>query len=178
MAGTEEKRVVRVYALLTAALLLMLVPHLAVAVIALVMLGAAQIMAYRLRRGADENSLSAEHAGFIIRTIWMGCLIAAITTVMALAYLLRAADSTPLQDCAAKLADMVASLSQPAPDTMTMVRTVEPCIHPYVTANMAVFINALLIAALLPMVYFGYRMAKGLNRALRGHRLGNVSKWF
>jgi uncharacterized membrane protein len=180
MATTEEKKVLQVYGMLAAALLLMLIPHVTACAVALLLLTGALAAAYAARKKAAENSLVADHMNFIIRTVWLGTFMAMLTTTVASVYMLQIADLSPLQPCANQLADMMLGNSNPenAPDYMKMTAVVTPCVPPFVDTNRMVFINALMIAALLPMAYFAWRMAKGLNRALRGHRMGDGHKWF
>jgi hypothetical protein len=53
----------------------------------------------------------------------------------------------------------------------------QPCVDAYVSANKVVLAVSVVIAALLPLVYFAYRLAKGLSRARKGHRIGDNKNW-
>ena len=179
MATPEEKKILQVYGALAAALVMMLIPHMAACVVALLLLTGTLVMAYGVKRKAEAHSLAADHMSFILRTIGIGSLMAVLTTTVASVYLLQMADLSPLQPCADRLSSQL--LNSPAPETMPdvaqMSAVVMPCVHPFVMQNRDVFMAALLIAAALPLVYFAYRMAKGLSRARRGHRIGDAHKW-
>lgn len=168
MRTAEEKIILRVYAALSASLLLMLVPVVIFAVIAPLLFIGATIAAATIRRRADAQSLIAGHMSFILRTIGIGTLLAVPTTAVAAAYMLSRADSSPLQPCADAMASQI---MDGATDMQAVSRLMEPCVGTYITTNMPVIGLSILIAGSVPLVYFAYRLAKGLNRARQGHRI-------
>jgi len=52
-----------------------------------------------------------------------------------------------------------------------------PCIDGFIAANKAVLIKSMLITALLPLLYIGWRFVYGASRALKKQRIDNPYKW-
>ncbi|MBU0859672.1 MAG: hypothetical protein KJ667_07020 [Alphaproteobacteria bacterium] len=175
MATTEEKIILRVYAALAASLILMFVPLLSVAIVSFVLFIGTMIAAYTIKRKAEPLSLSADHMVFITRTIWIGSLLAIITTSIGAAYMLAYADRYPLMECSQRAADQI--LASGAQDMKTLNALMMPCIDGFLALNMQTMIIALVISATLPLVYFAFRLARGLTRARKGHRMGNNKSW-
>ena len=173
--ATAEKTILRVYGAFAATLIFMLIPHIGMCVIAILLMLGTTIAAYSVRRKAEPDSLAADHMTFIIRTIWIGSGLAAITTALASGYMLATADMVPLQSCSNHAAQTMANTGTQDPAAIQAL--MQPCIDGFVNGNMGVLTNAVIIAAGVPMLYFAYRLAKGLSRARKGHRLGNVKSW-
>ena len=175
MADAETGKIMRVYGALAASLILLLLPHVAFCAMALLLFMGVMIVAYVMRGKADVQSLTHDHMTFIIRTIWIGSLFALVTTVIAAVYMLGYADQSPLMPCAEQAMN-AASASTPA-DMKQIDALMQPCVSAYVSANKVVLAVSVLIAGLLPLVYFAYRLAKGLSRARRSHRIGDNKSW-
>ena len=173
--ATEEKTILRVYGAFAATLLFMLVPHIGMCIIAMSMLLGTMIAAYNVRRKAEAHSLAADHMTFIIRTLWIGSGLALITTALASGYMLATADMVPLQSCSDRAAQTI--INTGTTDTAALQAMMQPCIDGFISGNMGVLINAVIIAAGAPMLYVADRLAQGLSRARKGHRLGNVKSW-
>lgn len=173
--ATEEKTILRVYGAFAATLIFMLVPHVGMCVIAILLMLGTTIAAYAVRRKAEAHSLAADHMTFIIRTIWIGSGLALITTALASGYMLATADMIPLQSCSDQVAQTI--INTGTQDVAVLQAMMQPCINGFIAGNMGVLTNAVIMAAGAPMLYFAYRLAKGLSRARKGHRLGNVKSW-
>lgn len=173
--AAAEKTILRVYGAFAATLIFMLVPHVGMCVLAILMMLGTTIAAYTVRRKSEPGSLAADHMTFIIRSIWIGSGLAALTTAAASAYMLATADMVPLQSCSDQVAQTI--INTGTQDVAAMQAMMQPCIDGFISANMGVLTNSVIIAAGAPMLYFAYRLAKGLSRARKGHRLGNVKSW-
>jgi uncharacterized membrane protein len=175
MPATEEKKILRVYAAFAASLVLMLMPNAAIAVLAALLMMGSMIAAYMKRRAADPHSLTADHMNFLIRTIWIGSGLAAVTTSIACVYMMKTADHAPLQVCSNNAAQKI--LESGTEDIKVINAMLQPCVHDFIAANTTVLINSVAMAATLPLIYFAFRTAKGLRRAARGHRIGDGKSW-
>lgn len=171
----EQKAINNIYALLCVSLLMGFIPIMTAALLALLMFTGALIGAYVIRSKADEHSLAANHMTFIIRTIWIASLFALISTAIASAYLLPNYDNSMLMACADQV---VQNLGSGMTDPVLLEEKLKPCMDDFMQANKSVFIIATIIAATPIVVYMGYRLAKGLSRAVKGHRIGDVKAWF
>lgn len=173
----DNKTIMRLYSAFAASLLLLLVPHMAFCVIALLLFTGTLIAAYGVRgKEEDKESLTANHATFLIRTIWIGSVMALLTTMAGSAYLLAYADDGPLTMCANNAAQAIVN-SGMQPDYGQLNMMMQPCIDEYIHGNMNEIVTALLIAGGLPLLYFVFRLAKGLSRARKGHRIGDVKSY-
>ena len=175
MPATEEKKILRIYAAFAASLVLMLMPNAAIAVLAAVLMMGSMIAAYMKRRAADPQSLTADHMNFLIRTIWIGSGLAAITTSIACVYMMKTADHAPLQVCSNNAAAKI--LESGTQDMRAINAMLQPCVNDFIAANVPVLINSVAMAAALPLIYFAFRTAKGLRRAAGGHRIGGDKGW-
>lgn len=173
--ASEEKNILRVYGAFAATLVFMLAPHIGMCLVAMLMMLGTLVASYTIRRKSEPQSLAADHMTFIIRTLWIGSGLALITTSLASGYMLATADMVPLQSCSDAAAQRI--IETGTTDTMALQAMMQPCIDGFINGNMGVLTNAVIIAAGAPMLYFAYRLAKGLSRARKGHRLGNVKSW-
>jgi uncharacterized membrane protein len=176
MATAEENRILNVYGALAFSLILMLVPHWAAALLSLIVFSGVLTVAYRLRRKAQPHGLMEDHMTFVVRTIWIGLLLTFVTTVIGGLYMLVTMDQRPLQSCAAQAAEML--LANNTPDMNALNNVMQPCLTEFMQVNAQVMMMALLISAILPLIYFAMRIARGMGRARGGHRIGNVKSWF
>ncbi|MCB9989838.1 MAG: hypothetical protein H6867_00480 [Rhodospirillales bacterium] len=168
--NTEQKTVTNIYAMLTVSLLMSFVPMVSAAVLATIMFLGVMLYAYHVRSKAEPTSLATNHMSFIIRSIWIASFFALFTMSAACVYILSVYDPSAVQACA----DRMMSMSSEA----AMMDAMKPCMDEFMSANMAYFINGIVIGAGPIVIYFVYRLAKGLSRALKGHRIGDVKNWF
>ena len=166
----EHKTILNIYAALTVSLLMSFLPMMSAAFLALAMFLGVWIAAYVIRSKSEHDSLSFDHMTFVIRTIWISGLFAVITTSIAGMYVISVVDSTAVMACASSVSTSL--------DMKAMEAAVQPCMDQFLQDNMSEFIKGTLIAAGPLVVYLGYRLSKGLSRALKGHRIGDVKNWF
>ena len=175
--ATAEKTILRVYGAFAATLIFMLIPHVGMCIIAILLMLGTTIAAYAVRRKAEPGSLAADHMTFIIRTIWIGSGLAAITTAMASYYMFMTAELLTLSNCIISTGENFATRPYSEYDYFAFEKDMMRCIQDFTNDNSSVLFVSLLIAEGAPMLYFTYRLAKGLSRARKGHRLGNVKSW-
>ena len=171
----EQKTINNIYAMLCVSLILGFLPMIEAAFLAIFMFTAAIIAAYIVRNRSEEHSLTENHMTFIIRTIWIASLFGLISTALASMYLLPNYDSTSLMAC---MDQVVSSMGGGVTDPSQLNDHVQPCMDQFMSDNKIVFIKATIIAAAPIVIYMGYRLAKGLSRATKGHRIGDVKNWF
>ena len=176
--NTEQKRILNLYGLFAAAMVLSILPYAGAAGLSLVFFLLLMILAYAARnKASDAEGLQANHATFLIRTLWISAFFSLATTLAASFYMLSGIDYTPFQPCANELAALgIEAIEKAGP--MEVFPYVEPCTHDFVGANKTVLSNALVIAALPVVIYMGYRFFKGVMRAKDGYRLANPYSWF
>ena len=165
----EQKNVTNVYAALTVSLLMSFVPVASAALFSLLLFLGVWITAYILRGKAETGSLTADHMSFIIRTIWITGLFSLITMGIATAYILNVYDPMVLINCVGPISST---------DMAAIEAAVKPCIGEFMHANMPYFIKGAVIAGGPLVVYMAYRLAKGISRASKGHRVGDLKSWF
>jgi uncharacterized membrane protein len=168
----EQRKIMQVYGMLGASLLLGFIPNVIFAIPALILFCCVPPIAGRIRRRADPASLAANHMTYIIRTIWIATLLAAVTTALATVYILSAYDTSPLQSCVDKLINS-GNVGGSSASTLLM-----PCMDSFVTVNKNIFLLATLGAAIPFALYLVWRLSRGVSRAQKGYRLANVKSWF
>lgn len=168
----EEKIIKNVYAAFVVSLFMTFLPNLPAAVIALVLFLGVMIAAYILRAKSGEESLMHDHMTFIIRTIWIAGLFGLFTITTGSFYLLQNMDQTLLHVCAQQAIDSGST------DVVAMSKMIQPCMDDFVMANKGVFLTSTIISALPLIAYMLYRLAKGIARAAKGHRMGDNKSWF
>ena len=166
----EQKIVTNIYAVFCVSLLMMLVPLAQAALLASLMFIGIWIAAYVVRSKAEENSLTEDHMTYIIRTIWITSLFSLITVAIASAYILSVYDRSMMLNCAG---NVTAEASMQA-----IQNAFAPCMDEFLHENMAYFINGTVVAAGPLVIYLAYRLAKGITRATKGHRIGDTKNWF
>lgn len=155
-AEKEQKQVNRVYAAMVAMIIFSCVPMAVLQVVAILLLFYVMFSAYSLRRKYGEESLVHNHMTYLIRTFWISSLFFAIGFIAAGFYLSGKLDLAAIEEMS---------------NTMMTGQFV-------VTDNVKLLAVVSLVSMGPSMIYFIYRAAKGLSRALRGHRMGNVKEWF
>jgi uncharacterized membrane protein len=178
LIDASQKKIVRIYGAFGAGLIFSMVPLWSAAFVSAVLIAGVLIMAYVLRTDAEHGSLTENHMTFIIRTIWIGSLLALVTTAAASVYFFKALDNTPLQPCAEAILSMASGMSDPTlmekhiNDFMAM-----PCWANYWQTNLMIFIIGGVIAAGPILIYFVVRYVRGLTRAMRGYRVASPKAW-
>ena len=160
----EQRHVNRIYGAMVAMLIFSCVPQTVFQAVALILMLYAVPGAYVLRRRFPRDSMVWNHMEYLILTFWISSLICVVGLAGYVAYVL-----TTLS--AAEIEATLESLMQSFADAATTGQ---------VTLSDAVRRQGFAaLAALAPsFVYFIYRIAVGLARAVKGHRIGNVKAWF
>lgn len=167
----EEKKILRVYGAFAAALVMMFVPHAAACVLALLLFSGTMTAAYIVRRKSEADSLTAGHMTHIIRTMWIGSAMAFLTTIVATLFMLPQINYDPVNACTEPYQAAMA-----AGDSAAAIDSLRQCLDEFMATNMPVLMMATVMAAALPLVYFLLCLARGLSRALKGHRIGRPQK--
>ncbi len=168
----EQKTITNIYALFTVSLCMTFLPMMTAAVLAFLMFTGTWIAAYVLRKKHGEDSLISNHMTYIIRTMWITALFGSITTTIACVYILGVYDPSAINACAQSI------LGTGGQDMAAMEAAVQPCMDEFLATNMAVFMKGTMIAGAPLVIYLGFRLTKGVTRAVKGHRLGNIKSWF
>ena len=171
----EQKKIVNIYAFLSAGLVLSFVPVASAALLGTVMFIGTFIYLYSLRKSSEPESLSHDHTTFLIRTIWIVSLFSIFTMAIAVVYVLSVYDPTPVHDCVNQLmGGHVSDMTY----FSAVGETQNICVDNFVKANLSALIIGGIIAMGPLAIYLVYRVAKGLSRAMKGHRIGDVKSWF
>lgn len=168
----EEKIIKNLYAAFVVSLFMTFLPNFAAATIALVLFIGVLIAAYVLRGKSAEETLIHDHTTFIIRTIWIACLFGLFTGTASMIYMLTNLDVTGFQLCA----EQNGIIQTTDPNVLYNISKI--CMDDYMAANYSVLITSVIIAAGPLVIYMLYRMAKGIARAAKGHRMGDNKSWF
>lgn len=169
MENKEQKIVTNIYAALSVSLVMSFLPMMTAAGLALLMFTGVLVASYVLRGRAPHASMTADHMTYIIRTIWISGLLSLITMSAACLYIYNTVDPSAILQCLGG--------SVPADLNATM-DTVKPCMTAFISDNLLALINATLVGAGPVVIYMVYRIIKGLSRATKGHRIGDVKNWF
>ncbi len=173
----DKQDVTNLYAAFGVGLVLSLVPHSIVTVVALVFMLGVLGSAYSKRKKSEPDSLLENHATYIIRTIWIGTLFSVITVSLAGLYMMDGIDYSAFQPCAEEFARNGASIAEQASFPAVWQAT-EPCYNNFINENFSLLMRSAIMAAGPIIVYFGYRYAKGLTRAMKGYRMMDPRVWF
>lgn len=173
----EQRRILNLYGLFGASIVLSIVPYIQAAVLSTVFFIVLLAMAYVLRRGVEAESLQENHATYVIRTLWITAFFSLITMTIATAYMMGGVDYGPFMPCTNQIAGMGMEALEAA-GIHDIYPIIEPCVTPFVDANKVLLMNCVVIAGAPLMIYMGYRFTKGVMRAMKGYRLANSKGWF
>lgn len=170
-----RNKVIALYAAFAGSIALMLVPHIAFAAASLIFLTVVLIACAVMKRG-DAESLKANHAVFISRTVWISGLFASLTTTAASFYLLPKVDNSPLEPCSNQILAHAEALAR-GENIAEVVALLQPCIHPFVQTNEEIFMISVLAAAAPVLLYIAVRFTRGFARAISGYRVNHPKSW-
>ncbi len=171
----KQQTLLRLYAAYGACLALSFVPSVIAAMITLLLLTGVMIAAYILRRKSEAGSLIENHMIYLIRTFWIGALVAFITMTLGSFYLLSIIDNAPLQPCLDNI--MSSASSSENLKASFMMSLFGPCMDDFMSVNFNGFLIGGMIAIGPVLAYFALRYVKGLTRALKGYRLAKPKSW-
>lgn len=172
-----QKTILNLYAVFGVSLILSVLPSVAAAVLSMIFFIGLLVAAYHFRKKADDYGLLDNHTTFIIRTLWISAFLSLITTGIATIYMLGGVNYAPFEPCAQTIANQGIAWLETA-QVMEIYGLIEPCLHSFLGANQTLLLNALIIAGGPIMLYMVYRLAKGVNRAMKGYRLADPKSWF
>ncbi len=173
----EQKRVVNLYGLFGAALVLSIFPYMIAVVLSTVFFAGLLFMAYSMRRGAEIESLHENHATYIIRTLWITALFSLFSMAAASVYLLSGIDYAAFMPCTDQIAAMGVEKLEAA-GVKDLYPIIDPCVESFIAQNHNLLMNCTVIAAAPIMVYMAYRFTRGLLRAVKGYRVAKPKSWF
>ncbi len=166
----EQKKVTNIYAMLCVSLMLSFLPMATAAGLSLMMFAAVLIAAYTLRGRAPQGSLVSDHMTYIIRTLWISGFFALVTMTIACIYVIGVYDPSSIEPCAEAVMN--------ATDQAAVKAAFQPCFNEFMSVNMKHFLVGAIIGAGPIVIYLAYRIAKGVTRAIKGHRIGDIKAWF
>lgn len=158
----DKKRALTLYAFFGASLLLGLIPQAIATVVSLVFLIISMVYAYKLRRGDD---VAANHAAFILQTIWVATIVSLLSLVAGSIYLIPNINYASFAPC-----DQALEAGQE-------LLELYPCFATFIAANMNVLVLTALITAAPIALYLIVRFIRGLSRAMKGYRIANPKSW-
>lgn len=171
--SNERNTILYLYGFFALAVLSSVIPHTFAAALSIVLILLILPLAYHLRKKAYPESLLANHATFIICTIWVGSFVALAGLAAGSAVLLLYIDHNPLYPCLSGIMD-----GHAVPlDGAGLQALFAPCIGDYLSKNGVIFAISGALAILPPLIYVCVRFARGLNRAIKGHRLAHPQAW-
>lgn len=168
MADKKQKRVNHLYASFTAAIILLFIPLMSTQILGALLLLVALIWAYIMRGKDGIESLSGNHAAYIIRTIWIWGFFLSIGVIIAVPWFYSIADHSAVENF----------MSQAANGHLAATETVNDVMAEYMRTNLSPLIMVSAITIGPSVIYIIYRLARGLSRALKGYRVANTKNWF
>lgn len=173
---TEKTTVLALYAAFGVSMILCLIPSVVMGVVSLLFIIGVLIAAYAIRRRAAAESLTENHATFIIRTIWIASLISVVTLAAGSAVMLEGIDYSPFSPCAETLAGKGTAALESA-GFREIYAAAEPCMHGFITTNLRLLTLTSAIVAVPVILYILIRYLRGFSRALKGYRIAKPEGW-
>lgn len=167
MTDTGQKTILRLYAALAAAVVLQCLPVPVLQIVGVVLMLGALGRVYGLRRKSDPESLAYNHMTYLIRTVWISALFLLIGFAGASVWFYQVADHAEIH------AAVDSILGGAIVDEAQIVNVLEA----YKDANFRLLVLASVFAAAPAILYFIFRVVKGLSRASRGYRIASPKAW-
>lgn len=170
-----RKKILTVYGLLGASLVVSFIPKMAFAYLAMFLFVATLLAAYIYRAEDKAEGLLSQHMTWIVRTVWIASLFALPTIGLAIAYMIPQIDYSLMNAC---VQEVSAQLDPDNPDYAALDAMIQPCMDDFLHHNQIVFFIAMLIGGgplVLYMVLRGYR---GLSAFRAGRDIPNLKGWF
>lgn len=164
----EVRRIVNVYAALSAAIVAQFIPHITIQLIGVCLFGLVWLAVIIIRRLAkDPDGLTKNHMTFILKTIWVGSLLLTIGTTLGSAYIYEFGDNTVIYDF----------LNRISAGSLIGFYDIEGVIKMYMIRNKSLIIMTAIASFGPCIIYIVYRLVGGVSRAKKGHRIGNPKAW-
>lgn len=166
--GHAAKRIVNVYAALTASIIAQFIPQITVQLIGVCLFALVWLATIIMRRmDKDPEGLTKNHMTYLLKTIWVGSLFLTIGTTLGAAYIYNFADNSVIYDF----------LNRMRTGSLIGVYDIEGVIKMYMINNSVLIITTALASLGPCLAYIIYRLVKGVARAKKGHRMGNPKAW-
>lgn len=159
----ELKTVKKIYAAMAIMLALSLVPSTWAAMAVMIFFTAILYIASSIRKKSVPDGFAAIHMTYIVRTIWISSLFAAITGALASIYVLANYDPSSIHDCMDNVIDE-------GFDART-------CLDAFIDANYAIFRNGTVMAGVPVGIYFVYRFVRGFAASFKGKTIERPKAW-
>lgn len=167
-----RKDILNLYAIFAVSLVFSAFPNMICALLSLAFLVTVMIEAGRLRRKYGTGSLGENHGTYILRTIWIGGALAAVTLIVGSIYMLMTIKTGPLLYC------MEQMVNNPVMDVNAVSAMLKPCIDNFIKLNLRALIVSGVITITPVALYFIVRVLRGGSRAFKGYRLADPKTWF
>ena len=178
MSDTQKtSKSIQLYALFGVTIFLTLLPVMAAGFASLILAIILIVIAYKMRgeKDIETKSFDESHASYILRSIAGVSILMSITLALGIVYLLGNIDYSTFEPCAQNLASLGSAPA--AVSNAAVMRLAQPCMDDFIASNKSALITSMLITALLPLLYIGWRFIYGLSHALKNKRIGNPYKW-
>ncbi|MGB0720058.1 MAG: hypothetical protein ACPGRX_06270, partial [Bdellovibrionales bacterium] len=150
------KKLYTLYILYGLSLVFSVIPHAGAAALCLVFFLAVLGAAYVMRKREEADSLTGNHATFIIRSMWIAALFSVFTMIAATIYMMPRIDYTGFDSCAQNMAGHdPAALEAMGYDGIYAL--IEPCLEGFISGNYTVFFASMLIGGAPPLMYLVFR---------------------
>jgi uncharacterized membrane protein len=168
MDNQKQKNTIQfLYFMLIVSTILSFVPIMSAQVGSLALLFTVLIAAYFYRGKDSEDGLLFNHMTYLIGTIWIGTGALVIGIIAAGLWLYAHGDHAALHAIVSNLQNGVMMSES---DLMRIFRD-------YFMENKNLIVLSSLVTIGPAMLYFVYRIANGLSRAMRGYRIANPKSW-
>lgn len=164
---TTKHKIIALYASFGACVLISSILNMTAQNIALIGTILILIAAYILRSKSAEDSLEAHHATFVIRSIWIWSFVFLIGMMAAGWSLSQNGDNSAFD----------ALLSSAENGNTPTEADMQQAMNQYFDTNFALLLKTTLLYTAPAQIYAAWRVARGLARGLKGHRVQNLRSW-
>lgn len=167
-ASKEMKTVTNVYGALSASIFAQFIPNVTAQLFGICLFCMVLPAAYVIRRLSKEpDGLVKNHMTFIIRTIWLSSFALTIGTTIGSAFIYNYGDNTVIYE----FFDRIRTGS------LIGLYDLEGVIKMYMIRNKSLIVSTAIFSLGPCVIYIAFRLARGLSRAMKGHRIGNPNAW-
>lgn len=156
---------VKLYAAFIGTILISFIPGLLMGAVSLLAFAVVMIAAMRMKKHNPPESLSHNHAAFILHIIFLATLISLATLVAGSWYMLSHIDYAPFAPCH----DALAAQGNENPAFMAVYDAAQPCMDHFIQTNLRLIATSAILAAGPVLLYVGMQSLRGLSYALNGH---------
>ena len=128
----------------------------------------ALILTYIKRSFSEVDSLEHHHLTYIIRTIWIYSLFAAVGILGAGWMIYNDGNNAAIE----ALTSMIEQGSAPTEGD------IETTVNTYLADNQNLILQSMVMWMLPSLLYFIWRIGRGLERGWKNYRVSNIYAWF